>query len=73
MQLKAKIYLSDVIGRHGVAGEAPGGDHHIIALLPEPSGPDTIHLPPDVVPDGLEIEIYLNYCSRKCWIMIGYL
>ena len=51
--LTEQTNLSDVIGRHGVAGETPGGDHHIITLLPEPSGPDAIHLPPDVVPDWL--------------------
>merc|ERR1719323_2757834 len=42
--------LGDVIGRHGVAGEAPGGDHDIIALLPQSGRTDTVHLSPDVVP-----------------------
>ena len=47
-----------------MAGEAPRGDHDIITFLPEPGGPDAIHLPPDVVPDWLEKWIMALSISR---------
>ena len=43
-------HLRDVVGRHGVGGEAPRGDDHVVALLPQPGGADAADLPPDVVP-----------------------
>ena len=44
-----------------MAGEAPGGDHNIIALLPQSGRTDAVHLPPDVVPEWLEIvDMYIS-------------
>ena len=43
-------HLRDVVGRHGVRGEAARGDDHVVALLPQPGGADAADLAPDVVP-----------------------
>ena len=65
-------HLGDIAGRHGVAGEAARGHHHVIALLPQSGGADTanlqssfhhhhhhhhLHHHADLAPDVVAVEV----------------